>query len=114
MSMSLPIVYVASVDRETGYNGTVDTTLLVTGVALQIGFASLVLLVPGGKDVFDALGRGFVKVLGFVGAGSSFIFLSRIGRREPITQPLITTATIVMATTSAMPEGFVFPFPGRR
>ncbi len=52
----------------------VDWRLVVTGVALQIGFAALVLLVPGGREVFDALGRGFVKVLSFVNEGSRFIF----------------------------------------
>jgi CNT family concentrative nucleoside transporter len=52
----------------------VDWKLVATGVGLQIAFASLVLLVPGGKDVFDALGNGFVKILSFVSAGSNFIF----------------------------------------
>jgi CNT family concentrative nucleoside transporter len=52
----------------------VDWRLVLTGVALQIAFASLVLLVPGGKDAFQALGDGFVKVLSFVGKGSEFIF----------------------------------------
>ena len=52
----------------------VDWKLVATGVGLQIGFAALVLLVPGGRDVFDALGRGFVKVLSFVNEGSNFIF----------------------------------------
>ena len=52
----------------------VDWRLVATGISLQIAFAALVLLVPGGKDVFDALGNGFVKILGFVGAGSNFIF----------------------------------------
>lgn len=52
----------------------VDWKLVATGVTLQVAFAALVLLVPGGKDVFDALGQGFVKVLSFVGAGSNFIF----------------------------------------
>jgi CNT family concentrative nucleoside transporter len=52
----------------------VDWKLVLTGVTLQIAFAALVLLVPGGKDVFDALGNGFVKILGFVNAGSNFIF----------------------------------------
>src|SRR6187402_93766 len=52
----------------------VDWRLVATGVGLQIGFAALVLLVPGGKDVFDAIGHGFVKVLSFVGEGSRFIF----------------------------------------
>lgn len=53
---------------------SVDWKLVATGIALQIGFAALVLLVPGGKDVFDAIGQGFVKILSFVGEGSKFIF----------------------------------------
>jgi len=52
----------------------VDWKLVATGVALQIGFAAIVLLVPGGRDVFDWLGQAFVKVLSFVNEGSSFIF----------------------------------------
>ena len=52
----------------------VDWKLVATGVSLQIAFAALVLLVPGGKDVFDSIGHGFVKVLSFVGEGSKFIF----------------------------------------
>ena len=52
----------------------VDWRLVVTGVALQIGFAALVLLVPGGRDVFDWLGQVFVKVLSFVNEGSTFVF----------------------------------------
>ena len=52
----------------------VDWTLVGTGIALQIAFAAVVLLVPGGRDVFDLLGQGFVRLLGFVNAGSEFIF----------------------------------------
>ena len=52
----------------------VDWRLVLTGIALQIGFAALVLLVPGGREVFDWLGHGFVKILEFVSAGSTFIF----------------------------------------
>ncbi|HZH42724.1 MAG TPA: nucleoside transporter C-terminal domain-containing protein [Lysobacter sp.] len=52
----------------------VDWRLVLTGIALQVGFAALVLLVPGGKDVFDAIGHGFVRILSFVGEGSKFIF----------------------------------------
>lgn len=52
----------------------VDWKLVATGISLQIGFAALVLLVPGGRDVFDAIGQGFVKVLSFVNEGSKFIF----------------------------------------
>jgi len=52
----------------------VDWQLVGIGLVLQIAFAALVLLVPGGRDVFDALGRGFVKVLSFVNEGSRFMF----------------------------------------
>ena len=63
------IAWVFSLNRRA-----VDWRLVLTGISLQIGFAALVLLVPGGKDVFDALGQGFVKVLSFVSEGSNFIF----------------------------------------
>jgi CNT family concentrative nucleoside transporter len=52
----------------------VDWKLVATGVSLQIAFAAIVLLVPGGKNVFDAIGHGFVRVLSFVNEGSHFIF----------------------------------------
>jgi CNT family concentrative nucleoside transporter len=49
----------------------VDWRLVLTGVTLQIGFAALVLLVPGGRErVLSSLGDGFVKVLSFVNEGS--------------------------------------------
>ncbi|MEN1940022.1 nucleoside transporter C-terminal domain-containing protein [Luteimonas sp. MJ246] len=54
--------------------GRVDWKLVGTGVTLQIAFAALVLLVPGGREVFDWLGQLFVQVLAFVNAGSEFIF----------------------------------------
>ena len=40
--------------------GKVDWRLVAIGVSLQIAFAALVLLVPGGREAFDWLGRGFV------------------------------------------------------
>ncbi len=60
----------------------VDWRLVVTGITLQIAFAAVVLLVPGGREVFDALGKGFVKVLEFVNAGSSFIFGSLMDTKQ--------------------------------
>ena len=59
----------------------VDWRLVATGISLQIAFAALVLLVPGGRDAFNMLGDGFVKILGFVGAGSGFIFGSLLADR---------------------------------
>ncbi|GAB3515331.1 NupC/NupG family nucleoside CNT transporter [Pseudoxanthomonas daejeonensis] len=52
----------------------VDWKLVITGVVLQIAFAAVVLLVPGGRQVFNWLSHGFVKILGFVAQGSNFIF----------------------------------------
>ena len=52
----------------------VDWKLVATGVGLQIVFAALVLKVPFGRDVFNAIAGGFVKLLDFVNVGSSFIF----------------------------------------
>ncbi|RYD16011.1 MAG: NupC/NupG family nucleoside CNT transporter [Lysobacteraceae bacterium] len=52
----------------------VDWRLVGTGVLLQIVFAALVLKLPLGRDLFDAIATGFVKLLGFVNVGSSFIF----------------------------------------
>jgi CNT family concentrative nucleoside transporter len=52
----------------------VDWQLVGTGVALQIAFAAVVLLVPGGRDAFEALGRGFVMLLEFTRAGAGFVF----------------------------------------
>lgn len=69
LAVLIGIAFVFSNNRRS-----IDWRLVVTGVLLQIGFAAIVLLVPGGRDVFDALGRGFVKVLSFVNEGSNFIF----------------------------------------
>ncbi|MEO6264471.1 MAG: nucleoside transporter C-terminal domain-containing protein [Luteimonas sp.] len=52
----------------------VDWRLVLTGVALQIAFASLVLLVPGGREVFNVLGHGFVKLLEFTQVGTQLVF----------------------------------------
>jgi CNT family concentrative nucleoside transporter len=54
--------------------GRVDWKLVGTGVALQVGFAALVLLVPGGREVFGWLAKLFVQVLDFTRQGSQFVF----------------------------------------
>lgn len=69
LAVLIGIVFLFSNNRKA-----VDWKLVVTGITLQIGFAALVLLVPGGREVFDWLGQAFVKILSFVNAGSSFIF----------------------------------------
>ncbi|TCV95929.1 CNT family concentrative nucleoside transporter [Luteibacter rhizovicinus] len=52
----------------------VDWKLVATGIALQICFAAIVLKVPLGRDVFDAIATGFVRLLDYVDVGSRFIF----------------------------------------
>ncbi|UOF16045.1 NupC/NupG family nucleoside CNT transporter [Lysobacter capsici] len=69
LAVLVGIAWVFSVKRRA-----VDWKLVCIGISLQIAFAAVVLLVPGGKDVFDSIGKGFVHVLEFVGAGSKFIF----------------------------------------
>ncbi|HEV7489967.1 MAG TPA: nucleoside transporter C-terminal domain-containing protein [Rhodanobacteraceae bacterium] len=52
----------------------VSPKLVLSGVALQLVFATLVLKLPFGRDVFNAIATGFVKLLDFVRVGSEFIF----------------------------------------
>ena len=69
LAVLIGIVWLFSNNRRA-----IDWKLVATGITLQIAFAALVLLVPGGREVFDWLGHGFVKILEFVKAGSGFIF----------------------------------------
>src|SRR6056297_4217326 len=47
---------------------------LGVGLALQLALAIFVLWVQFGKTVFETLGAGFVRLVGFTQAGSSFVF----------------------------------------
>ncbi len=61
----------------------IDWKLVATGVALQIVFASFVLKVPLGRDLFGALAIGFVKLMSYVSVGSSFIFGNLVNAANP-------------------------------
>ena len=52
----------------------IDWRLVVSGVALQMVFAIIVILVPGGRQFFEFLSRIFVKVISFATYGATFIF----------------------------------------
>jgi len=52
----------------------VDWKLVVSGIGLQLFFAVLVILVPGGRQFFEGLSRIFVTVISFAMEGSAFIF----------------------------------------
>ena len=69
LAVLIGIVWLFSNNRRA-----VDWKLVATGLVLQIAFAAVVLLVPGGREVFDLLSHGFVRILGFVAEGSNFIF----------------------------------------
>jgi CNT family concentrative nucleoside transporter len=51
-----------------------DMRLILSGIALQILFAIIVILVPGGREFFEFLSRIFVTVIGFSLDGAEFIF----------------------------------------
>jgi CNT family concentrative nucleoside transporter len=52
----------------------VDWKLVASGIGLQLFFAVLVILVPGGRRFFEGLSRIFVTVISFAMEGSAFIF----------------------------------------
>ena len=53
---------------------SVDWKQIASGVGLQIVFAILVILVPGGREFFNAISKVFVKVIDFAMSGAQFIF----------------------------------------
>ena len=52
----------------------VDWRLVVFGIGLQLLFAVLVILVPGGRQFFEGLSSVFVRVISFALDGAAFIF----------------------------------------
>jgi len=52
----------------------VDYKLVASGIGLQLFFATLVILVPGGRAFFEGLSRIFVRIISFAMEGSAFIF----------------------------------------
>ena len=69
LAMLLGIAFLFSNNKRA-----VDWKLVGTGVLLQIVFASAVLKLPFGRDVFNAIASGFVKLMSYVNEGSNFIF----------------------------------------
>jgi len=54
--------------------GSIDWKQIVAGVGLQIAFAVIVIIVPGGREFFDAISKVFVKIVDFALIGGQFIF----------------------------------------
>ena len=53
---------------------SIDWKQITAGVGLQIVFAVIVILVPGGREFFDFISRVFVKIIDFAMSGAEFIF----------------------------------------
>ena len=75
LAVLVSIAYVFSANKKS-----VDWRQIVAGVGLQIIFAIIVILVPGGREFFNAIGRVFVKMIDFAMVGAQFVFgdLARI------------------------------------
>lgn len=58
----------------SGYRKNINWRLVITGVLLQIIIAVLILKVPIIRNVFDYLGTGVVRFLGFATNGAQFLF----------------------------------------
>jgi CNT family concentrative nucleoside transporter len=58
----------------SGNKKSIDWRQIAAGVSLQIVFAIIVILVPGGREFFNFLSMIFVKVIDFALAGAQFIF----------------------------------------
>jgi CNT family concentrative nucleoside transporter len=52
----------------------IDWRIVVSGIGLQLVFAVLVILVPGGRQFFEVLSAIFVRVISFSLDGAAFIF----------------------------------------
>ncbi|MGD2128652.1 MAG: nucleoside transporter C-terminal domain-containing protein [Lysobacterales bacterium] len=52
----------------------VDWKMVVSGIGLQLLFAILVILVPGGRQFFEGLSSVFVRVISFSLDGAAFVF----------------------------------------
>ena len=52
----------------------VDWKLVGSGIALQLAFALIVIVVPGGRGFFEALSKIFVTIISFASEGSIFVF----------------------------------------
>lgn len=69
LAVLISVAFLAS-----GNKKAVDWRQIAAGVSLQIAFAIIVILVPGGREFFNFLSKIFVKVIDFALTGSQFIF----------------------------------------
>jgi len=63
------IAWLASLQRKA-----VQWRMVAAGIGLQLAFAIIVILVPGGREFFELISSVFVKVIDFALTGAAFIF----------------------------------------
>lgn len=63
------LAYAFSSDRRS-----IDWRLVVVGILLQFVFAFLVVKTDIGREIFNAISKGFVLLFGFAGDGARFVF----------------------------------------
>jgi CNT family concentrative nucleoside transporter len=69
LAVLISVAYLVSGDKKS-----IDWKQVAAGVGLQIVFAIVVIMVPGGREFFDAISRVFVKTIDFALVGGQFIF----------------------------------------
>lgn len=74
----------------------INWKVVATGLGLQIVLALSILYIPFIHTLFDFVGRGFVKILGFTNAGTEFLFKS-FGANV-IEPPLLNFAITILPT----------------
>lgn len=52
----------------------IDWKLVGAGVGLQLVFALIVIVLPGGRQFFEAISKVFVTIIGFASEGAIFVF----------------------------------------
>lgn len=69
LAVLISVAYAFSSNKKS-----IDWRQIAAGVGMQIVFAVIVILVPGGREFFDFISRVFVKVIDFAMSGAVFVF----------------------------------------
>lgn len=91
MAVIIGIAWLFSSNRKA-----ISWRVVVTGLVIQLALALSILYVPFVQLFFDFVGRGFVKILSFTDAGTSFLFKS-FGAGV-IESPLLNFAVTILPT----------------
>ena len=105
MATMIGIAWLMSADRRK-----VRWPLVGVGVALQTGFAVIVLKTAVGQALFDGVNRVFAQLLGFTEQGARFIFGNLARNNVPVGETLgapVDMAPLQSAELWALGFGFV-------